>query len=65
MQNTLFVKADDIAEILNISQSKAYSIIKKLNKELDEKGYRTINGRVSTKYFMEQFYGMDELKEVE
>lgn len=32
MQNTLFVKADDIAEILNISQSKAYSIIKSINK---------------------------------
>ena len=42
MQNTLFVKADDIAEILNISQSKAYSIIKELNKELDEKQVLTI-----------------------
>ena len=33
-------------------------IIRGLNNELKEKGYRVISGKVPTKYFEEKFYGM-------
>lgn len=36
----------------------AYKIIRGLNEELKEKGYRTICGKVPTKYFEEKFYGL-------
>lgn len=58
MPETLFVGASDICEILGVSKSQSYKIIKELNAELAAKGYRTLTGRVSTQYFMEQFYGM-------
>lgn len=46
--------ADKIAELLNVSKSKAYKIIQQLNKELKEMGKLTISGRVSKKYFEER-----------
>lgn len=35
-----------------------YKIIRGLNEELRAKGYRTICGKVPTKYFEEKFYGL-------
>ena len=51
---------DEIKEIVGISKSKAYSLIQELNSELKEKGYLTVTGRVSRKYFEERFYGLVE-----
>lgn len=51
-----FYRVDDIKDMLDISTSKAYKIIQQLNKELREKGYVTIAGRVPTKYFNEKYY---------
>lgn len=51
-----FYRVDDIKEILGISTSKAYKIIQQLNKELREKGYIAIAGRVPIKYFNEKYY---------
>ena len=47
-----------MAEMLSISRSHGYKIIRELNRELQEKGYRTITGKVSCKYFDEKFYGL-------
>ena len=48
---------EDVMEILGIGQTKAYQIIKQLNREIEEKGYfRPIGGRVSEAYFRERFY---------
>ncbi len=52
-----FIRADELAVELDISKSHAYKLIKKLNEELNEKGYITIAGRVNRKYFNERFYG--------
>lgn len=35
----MFYTAKDLMAILNVSRSRAYYIIAKLNKELDEKGF--------------------------
>ena len=42
------------------SNTKAYSIVRDLNKELEDKGYLIIPGRVSRKYFEERFYGVEQ-----
>ena len=46
--------------MLCVSESKAYSIVRDLNKELEDKGYLIIPGRVSRKYFEERFYGVEQ-----
>ena len=49
-----FMRADEVAEMLYISRSHAYKIIKQLNKELEEQGKITTAGRVSRRYFEER-----------
>ena len=39
------------AEELSVSKSKAYKIVRQLNKELEEKDIITVAGRVCTSYF--------------
>ncbi|MCI6254746.1 HTH domain-containing protein [Eubacterium coprostanoligenes] len=58
MANQNFIHADEIAEELGVSKAYAYKIVHRLNDELKAKGYVTISGRVSRKYFEEKFYGM-------
>lgn len=55
--NKRFLTAQDVANYMEISVSKAYQIIKMLNKELNAKGYLTVAGKVSTIYFLERVYG--------
>lgn len=57
MSKKLFFNVKDIMEILEVSQTKAYDIIRMLNKELENKSYIIIHGRVPVKYFEERFYG--------
>lgn len=58
MENTGFMKVDEVAQELDISKSYAYKIVQKLNDELKSKGYITISGRVNKQYFMERIcYG--------
>ena len=47
-----FLTASDVAEILNVSRSTAYRIIRRLNKA----GKITVAGKVSAKYFYENTY---------
>lgn len=55
-----YYKSDDIAKILHVSKSKAYKIMRQLNKELEDKGYLTVRGRVSKKFFKEKYYDYTE-----
>lgn len=48
----------DVMAALEISESKAYGIIKQLNQELDAKGFITIRGKISRVYFEEKIYGV-------
>lgn len=45
------IRAEEVAERLGISRTSAYSVIKELNRELAEKGYMTVTGKVSKDYF--------------
>ena len=55
----MFIQVDEVCELLGVSRSKAYLLMGQLNEELKQKGYMTIAGKVSRKYFMEKFYGME------
>ena len=46
------MRVNDVAKELGISVSHAYKIMQRLNKELREKGYMIIAGRVNRKYFI-------------
>lgn len=54
MKKKIFYNVDEVAEM----RSHGYKIIRELNHELQEKGYKTITGKVSCKYFDEKFYGL-------
>ena len=51
---TVFAKADEVSELLNCGKSTAYKIMRQLNNELKENGYRTISGNVNRAYLFER-----------
>ena len=56
MNQRKMLVAADVAELLIVSKSKAYSIIKQLNQELEAKGFITIPGRIPEKYLYERIF---------
>ena len=60
MANSIFIKADELAKELDISQGLAYKMIAQWNEELRAKGYTTVGGRVSRRYYQEKIYGAGE-----
>jgi len=63
MENSIFMKVEDVAVAMGVSKSYAYKIVQKLNQELREKGYITISGRVNRQYFLERTCYMQPKKE--
>lgn len=61
MENKVFITVDEVAQQVNVSKSFAYKIIRTLNNELKAKGYITIAGRVSRKFFEERIYRMSNV----
>lgn len=59
MSKNIFITAQELAEMLGISKPYAYKLIKQMNNELRDKGFITISGKVSRRYFEEKFYGME------
>ena len=57
MSNELFIHAEEVAHALGVSKPYAYKLVHELNKELKEKGFLTIAGRVNRQYFEEKLYG--------
>lgn len=64
MENKRFLTAQDVMEMLGVSLSYSYKLIRRLNAELEADGFVTIKGRVSTQYFMKRIYGLSTDKEV-
>lgn len=57
MQFKQFLDVHDVARICGVGTSKAYKIIREMNKDLASKGYLTIHGKVPAAYFEEKIYG--------
>lgn len=51
-----FYTAKQVSNILGVSETSAYRIIKKLNRELESQGKITIPGKISKRYFDEKTY---------
>lgn len=52
------LRAADVAEMMQVSIPKAYSLMRICNEELKKKGYLVVSGRVSKQYFEERtMYG--------
>ncbi len=57
------LKVSDIMEILDVSKSYTYKLIRKLNKELEKKGCFVIAGRIDHAFFYEHFYGTQKRRD--
>lgn len=51
-----YLGVNDVKELLRVGDSKAYAIIRELNKELSEQGYMIVRGKIPEKYLLERFY---------
>ena len=47
-----FITASEVAEIMGISRSKAYQIVREMNRELKSQGYLTVAGKCPAQYFI-------------
>ena len=52
-----FITAAEVAEIMGVSRSKAYQIVREMNRELKSQGYLTVAGKCPAQYFKQKFYG--------
>lgn len=59
MTDKLFMDVEDVKEVLEVSDGKAYQIIKMLNQELKEQGYMVVQGKINTKYFLKKLVYRD------
>ena len=48
-----YITATEVAEIMGISRSKSYQIVR----ELKAQGYLTVAGKCPIQYFKQKFYG--------
>lgn len=65
MQNTtildkLYLTAQDLSKLLDVSIGHSYKIMRMLNDELSEQGYIVIAGRVPTAFFCKKYYGFNQ-----
>jgi len=58
MANSILIDAAEVAQTLDVSKAYAYKVVRELNEELKNKGFITIAGKVSRKFFEEKFYGL-------
>ena len=50
-----YITATEVAEIMGISRSKSYQIVRQLNKELKAQGYLTVAGKCPIQYFKQRY----------
>ena len=55
--NTQFYNVNDVSQMLGISKSHAYRVIREMSQILKSKGFITISGKISKAYFNEKIYG--------
>ncbi|MBQ9841395.1 MAG: hypothetical protein IJO78_07370 [Erysipelotrichaceae bacterium] len=63
MQKKLLLGATDISNMLGISRSKAYQIIREGNEVLKKQNKLTISGKLPTEYFEDIWYSSKSYEE--
>ena len=56
----IYYTVNDIMDMLGISRGKAYSLLRSMNEDLENRGFIVIAGRIPKAYFREHYYGMAE-----
>ena len=56
--NKIYYTAEEVSTMLGISMGTSYRLIRNLNKELRDKGFIVIAGKLPIKYFEEKYYGL-------
>lgn len=56
MATQMFMRVEEVAEVLGISKPYAYKLILEMNEELKKTGCITISGRIDRKFYNEKFY---------
>lgn len=51
------LSASEVSMKLGVCRSKAYEIIRELNREMEQRGCATIPGRVSSQIIEEKYFG--------
>ena len=59
--NKIYITANELAEMLDVSVGHAY----KLNQELEKEGFLVIAGKVPRRYFEKRWYGFSVWEVVE
>lgn len=57
-----FYNANEVANILQVSKSKAYKIMKELNIRMVNEGYITVAGKINSDYFWDCMYTSHNIK---
>ena len=52
--NNYLISAPEVVQLMGVSESMAYRIIKKCNEELAKKGYITVRGKTPKAYLLER-----------
>ena len=53
-----FYTAQDLSELLSVSESKAYGLIRIMNEELQNQGFPVVRGRAPAAYVEKRFFGL-------
>ncbi len=56
-QEMRLLGASEASMRLGVCRSKAYKIIKELNREMEQRGCKTISGKVSSRIVEEKYFG--------
>jgi len=57
MNEKIYYSADEVAAMLGVSIGKSYKILREMNRDLANKGFLTIAGKIPVEYFREKWYG--------
>ena len=57
MRTNYMMTVEDVMNELGVKRSKAYSILKQLNNELEAEGYVAVRGKIPRPYWETKFYG--------
>lgn len=53
-----FYTAQDLSELLSVSESKAYGLIRTMNEELQAQNFLIVRGRIHAAYVEKRFFGI-------
>lgn len=62
MSEPILIGAQEVCKLLGIKISRAYAIIRQLNKKLKEQGKITIAGKINKQYLIDNFCIIKEEK---